>query len=252
MNTRILKTAKQNLLTFKACAFFRNNCLAAALSLLVIFLLVGCKKDDAGPKPVAAFHTDFDNYTIEEPIKLINNSQGAVRYRWELGNGFISDLENPPIKFTSLGDYTIKLTAYNASGQSTTVSKKIRVSLREQVAVAIDDLNFSIQWDPVDGPDLGLKVTEGQGNDPTYFLTMHEDFTPSMVPMLYKIVNPLRVNAYEYTFELVDIDRNSEQTIIQTQVYPDSFTLKRDKETGYYYHTAQNSNATITIFYANR
>lgn len=49
-------------------------------------------------------------------VQTINDSQGAIGYLWELGDGTTSELNQPSVTYTAPGTYTITLTATNQFG----------------------------------------------------------------------------------------------------------------------------------------
>ncbi|MEL7530333.1 MAG: gliding motility-associated C-terminal domain-containing protein [Bacteroidota bacterium] len=48
------------------------------------------------------------------PLQTLNQSEGAVAYLWDFGNGEGSELEAPLINFDDTGIYNVRLTAYNS------------------------------------------------------------------------------------------------------------------------------------------
>lgn len=71
----------------------------------------------AHPLPNAVFSlSQAESCGPETTVQTINNSQGAIGYSWDLGNGTTSDLNQPAVTFTEPGSYTISLTATNQFG----------------------------------------------------------------------------------------------------------------------------------------
>ncbi|HRF81616.1 MAG TPA: PKD domain-containing protein, partial [Flavobacteriales bacterium] len=52
----------------------------------------------------------------ETVVQTTNDSQGAVGFTWDLGNGTTSALNQPAITYTEPGTYVITLTATNQFG----------------------------------------------------------------------------------------------------------------------------------------
>ncbi len=60
----------------------------------------------------------------------------AVSWKWDLGNGTISFLQNPSVTYFNPGQYTIKLVIQNAAGDSAILIKQQYISIYAQPAVA--------------------------------------------------------------------------------------------------------------------
>jgi gliding motility-associated-like protein len=71
----------------------------------------------AFPLPTSAFDLSaYSSCTSPVTVQTINNSQSAIGYAWDLGNGSTSALNEPSITFTSPGTYTVSLTSTNQYG----------------------------------------------------------------------------------------------------------------------------------------
>lgn len=71
----------------------------------------------AHPRPDAVFSlSPTTSCGPETSVQTINDSQGAIGYTWDLGNGTTSDLNQPTATYTEPGTYTITLTATNQFG----------------------------------------------------------------------------------------------------------------------------------------
>ncbi|REJ85288.1 MAG: PKD domain-containing protein [Bacteroidetes bacterium] len=70
--------------------------------------------------PTASFTASQTAGCVPLSVQFSNTSTGATSYYWDLGNGNTSSLPNPSNTFTTPGTYTIRLIAYNSSGQSDT------------------------------------------------------------------------------------------------------------------------------------
>jgi PKD repeat protein len=66
-------------------------------------------------------------HCVNSPIQLTNQSQYAVDYVWDFGNGTSSTLVNPAVVYSSPGSYIITLSAINAAGCTETVTETIEV-----------------------------------------------------------------------------------------------------------------------------
>lgn len=77
--------------------------------------------------PIANFSIDNNGCLVPCDAELINISQNATSYEWELGNNELSTDENPPFIFDIPGDYDIRLVAFNGFG-SDTVTKTVNIA----------------------------------------------------------------------------------------------------------------------------
>jgi PKD repeat protein len=69
------------------------------------------------------------DFSISSANATFNNNSSllAQTYSWNFGDGNTSTLKNPVHSYTTSGDYTVTLTAYNASGCSKSISKKLTI-----------------------------------------------------------------------------------------------------------------------------
>lgn len=70
--------------------------------------------------PVADFTASIASGCSPLRVNFNNKSTGAIQYKWNLGNGNFSNLENPAALYTLAGKYTISLIATDALGISDT------------------------------------------------------------------------------------------------------------------------------------
>lgn len=81
------------------------------------------------PGPAAAFTTDKTGGEAPCTITITNQSQRAVTYAWNFGNGTTSTLQNPgPVTYTVAQDYTIVLIASDAAGLKDTFSVSVEIT----------------------------------------------------------------------------------------------------------------------------
>ena len=79
-----------------------------------IFLFSACSNNDdtATNTPIAKFSVVTDKLTV----KLVNESENADSYYWDMGNGVITGSTSPQYTFLKSGAYQITLTAANKKG----------------------------------------------------------------------------------------------------------------------------------------
>ena len=69
------------------------------------------------PTPKAFFKVVPSEVSVPgDQIKCYNQSEGAVSFLWDFGDGTTSTLENPVHEYTEAGTYTISLTVWNEYG----------------------------------------------------------------------------------------------------------------------------------------
>ncbi len=81
--------------------------------------------------PSSAFSPEKTQYCdIDEPINLINQSQGAAAYEWDFGDGNTGTQTSPIVFYADTGRYDITLIALNAFGCSDTTTQTIGVNFQ--------------------------------------------------------------------------------------------------------------------------
>lgn len=73
------------------------------------------------PKPGVSFETNPPNAIIpDDEITFLNNSTGAMSYRWDFGDGSTSSLFEPKHRYSRFEKYNVTLTATSENGCSDT------------------------------------------------------------------------------------------------------------------------------------
>jgi gliding motility-associated-like protein len=81
-----------------------------------------------GDSVFAAFAATPDSGLYPLDVSFINNSEDAISYTWDFGNGITSTNETPtPVVYDSGGVYIVTLVAYNANGCTDTATYEINV-----------------------------------------------------------------------------------------------------------------------------
>jgi len=129
-----------------------NLTLAAAMTMAVCF--TACKKEDKEPEPPklsASFTMAGDLRPAPTTVVFTNNSQNAVSYEWDFGNGETSTDKNPQVRYTQKGAYDVKLKVTDADGKT-----------KETLSTAIVYGNITkVQVDYVKIPKEAIKFTDG-------------------------------------------------------------------------------------------
>ena len=85
---------------------------------LIIFILI---KINLTAQLTASFNSDTTSGCSPLVVNFTNNSNNAISFYWEFGNGTTSTLNNPSAIFTNPGFYTIKLVAYDGVNYDSTI-----------------------------------------------------------------------------------------------------------------------------------
>ena len=99
--------------------------------LLLLLIVTNCKEEEdppaPEPNPIASFQFAIseDNFLL---VNFSNFSQNATSYSWDFGDGNSSSEESPSHTYESAGNYTVTLTASNASGQSAQKSESVTLT----------------------------------------------------------------------------------------------------------------------------
>lgn len=107
--------------------------LSIAVCSAIIF--ASCSKSSVSADEITAAQPTTSGFTVNtsvEPkegtaVQFSNTSTNAVTYAWDFGNGQTSTAKNPAFTYSHCGNYTVKLTATDAKGNSAVTSQTIVV-----------------------------------------------------------------------------------------------------------------------------
>lgn len=110
-------------------------CRGVKYALIILLLFVGSYTK------AQQISADFSATPISGCAPLLVNftdlsAGNPVYWKWDLGNGTISYLQNPSVTYFNPGQYTIKLVVQNAAGDSSVITKQQYISIFAQPAVA--------------------------------------------------------------------------------------------------------------------
>lgn len=94
------------------------------LSILLPLVLVSCEMS-----PRAYFSASPGDPVVGEDIWFTNESENAIDFEWDFGDGYISDEPNPIHRFTSTGVYNVRLKVWSAGGLSDVASLDLDVKI---------------------------------------------------------------------------------------------------------------------------
>jgi PKD repeat protein len=111
---------------------FKSNIDPAFTSDLLYRILISSNDtSNLGPLALADFNIpgytyQYDSSQLVAPINLpvdfLNNSTNATSWLWNFGDGATSTLQNPTHTYTTIGTYTVSLTATNSWGDANTTN----------------------------------------------------------------------------------------------------------------------------------
>jgi PKD repeat protein len=143
---------------------YMKNVMIATFLLLGVFL-VGCDDDEG--KTVPEIVPDF-NFTIEDEdgtVNFINNTENALSYEWNFGDGStITEEINPTHVYAASGTYTVELTAINKESDSKSITADVTILVFKAVSLPnnFDEVDVRYEatafggtsFEVVDNPDL--------------------------------------------------------------------------------------------------
>ncbi|MBG0859485.1 MAG: PKD domain-containing protein [Bacteroidales bacterium] len=94
------------------------------LSLVLSLLLFSCESI-----PEALFFTDTVNPEVGQEVFFTNESENAVEFEWDFGDGFISSDVHPGHVYTGTGTFEVVLTVFSSTGMSDKASLTIEVMI---------------------------------------------------------------------------------------------------------------------------
>lgn len=163
-----------------------------------------------------------------------NLSKNAVRYKWDF-TGEEDDIDttkNPTFTFYDAQTYMMKLTAYNAAGDSQTISKPISIKFEADSMIitqitlvnARTDISAGIPIDMDSDPDYIVAIGNWIDTSKfrTYMILNNKNF-----PLVYDLSNkPIRLEVPEYStatrynpITIFDGDQNYEKFIESVDFY---------------------------------
>jgi PKD repeat protein len=109
------------------------------------------------PAPIAGFTPSKTNCMIPCSITFTNQSQNGTSYRWDFGDGTSSAEASPSHRYSTLGQYQVRLVAINAAGQHD-IARTITVGATAnvpsfQVSTSGNDASIATGDDEIDSDD---------------------------------------------------------------------------------------------------
>lgn len=88
-------------------------------------------------RPIPAFAPAEQTVMVTDTVRFDNQSEKAVGYSWDFGNGQTSNEAEPTVRYYQSGDYTVTLTATGEKGKSRTTTQTINVTPPKECLVRI-------------------------------------------------------------------------------------------------------------------
>lgn len=125
--------------------FLKYKISLLALVVTSVTLFTSCEDRESGIELIgleAGFIAEINSKTIS----FINTSNSATSFSWDLGDGTSSSLINPVRRYDN-GTYTVVLTAFNDSGESSTFQETFTIDgCVDEVDENNDPANGDLKW----------------------------------------------------------------------------------------------------------
>lgn len=102
----------------------------------IVFILffANCRKEEVLPEAIANFTVSKVSALVNETLSFTNLSENALAYKWDFGDGKVSEVANPSHVYLNAGTFIVKLTATGESGSTHEAKKTISISYPEPTA----------------------------------------------------------------------------------------------------------------------
>src|SRR4030095_16020119 len=115
--------------------------LRQTIAIFVAFVLSSLGYNALAQTPVAGFNVTQASGCIPFTVQFNNTSQNATSWHWDFGNGNFSTAQHPVNVYLGTGSFTVKLVAFNSSGQ---VDSVILTNLIQTISPPTVDFNSAI------------------------------------------------------------------------------------------------------------
>ncbi|MEL6606314.1 MAG: PKD domain-containing protein, partial [Cyanobacteria bacterium J06614_10] len=145
-------------------------------------------------------------------VSFIENSDDAIAYRWDFGDGSpLSNESNPTHTYASAGSYVVTLTTIGMGGCETTTS---------HITVEVSDSGFAdFGSDPIEGtevylPDASVQFADLSGNAQNWYWSFGDGTISTEANPNHRFTDP-----GEYTVSLTVTDENGCVSVIEKGFY---------------------------------
>ncbi|MBD3639339.1 MAG: PKD domain-containing protein [Crocinitomicaceae bacterium] len=98
-----------------------------SLGIVLLLILLSCKKDPPAPLPTANFYVDNAECTSGCWVYYYDQSYSAVAWEWDFGNGITSTNQNDSVFYNNPGNYNVSLSVWNADNVEDQIVKIVTV-----------------------------------------------------------------------------------------------------------------------------
>ncbi|MEM8927253.1 MAG: PKD domain-containing protein [Bacteroidota bacterium] len=186
----------------------KDLCRKARLLSMVILVLAffGCEDDDEGSKlPTVTAGFTFNVIENTGTVSFINISENAESFERDFGNGITSTEINPTVTFAS-GTYTVRLTASNVAGASSTFEDQLIVSVPQAVSFPIDFDATNVDYSSITTFDTAFQIVDNPNESGTNAVaTKVGEITPNGIPfqgVTFPFETPVDLSGTDKTIEL--------------------------------------------------
>lgn len=127
---------------------FKHKVKILSIAFLSMMLFIGCQQDDDVSVNIN-LDAKFLGSVNLRTITFTNISNDAESYSWDFGNGEMSTLVNPVITYSENGTYTVRLTAYDQNGNSSTFEDTFIIDALicdDETTENINPANGDLNW----------------------------------------------------------------------------------------------------------
>ena len=167
--------------------------------MFIAALFYGCSKDGSSstPPPTVDFTYLGANAPAPATVSFISSSTYATSYLWDFGDNGSSTQTSPTHQYTNSGVYTVKLTVTGAGGTNYT-TKTINI-LPPPTTLKINKITVTgmpfidgsgAGWDPSNGPDVYLNITDTNNNILSGPTSIINNVTSANLPLIWTYTTP--------------------------------------------------------------
>jgi peptidyl-prolyl cis-trans isomerase B (cyclophilin B) len=102
----------------------------------VVYLLLAVLTLGSCARPITKFSTS-DQQAVLQPVAFNNESEKAITYLWDFGDGTTSTEVSPEHRYFTSGEYTVRLTATNEKGKSSSREQQLTLTPPDRCLVLI-------------------------------------------------------------------------------------------------------------------
>ncbi len=191
--------------------------------------LVGCSKDNPAPMPQSGFVVSKTLIESGEVVSFTNNSQNAIRYEWDFGNGQSATIQNPTMQYNQPGSYVVSLSAFNEDNQAQVSTIIVKVGERYLKSFTIKQISFLDQSGLAhdsdgSGPDIFFYA--GKAYNPKEYYTFYfENLKPDDLPITLNMEQTnVKLSDEDWRFELYDLDPLNEALMVYWSFNPKQYS----------------------------